>query len=122
MFTLFIAAIILLIVGVATGIFIRSGKYKKYSTVVIAATVVVSLGGIAYSCVRTVPTGHTGIVTTFGNVENYNFEAGVHICAPWHTVVAMAKGTVHVANVGDLHINPRVQGRRLLFLTFLPLY
>ena len=89
MFTLFIGAIILLVVGVATGFFIRTGKYKKYSTAVIAATVVVALGGIAYSCVRTVPTGHTGIVTTFGNVEDYNFEAGVHFCMPWNTVVAM---------------------------------
>ena len=41
------------------------------------------------SCVRTVPTGHTGIVTTFGSVEQYTYEAGVHFTAPWKTVVNM---------------------------------
>ena len=41
------------------------------------------------SCVRTVPTGHTGIVTTFGKVEDITYEAGVHFCAPWQDVVNM---------------------------------
>ena len=41
------------------------------------------------SCLRTVPTGHTGIVTTFGKVEDITYEAGVHFCAPWQEVVNM---------------------------------
>ena len=45
------------------------------------------VGGAA--CIRTVPTGHTGIVTTFGNVESYTYEAGVHVTAPWITVINM---------------------------------
>lgn len=56
------------------------------------ASAVAALIGVALcvlSCVRTIPTGHTGIVTTFGSVENYTFEAGVHFTAPWHTVVNM---------------------------------
>jgi regulator of protease activity HflC (stomatin/prohibitin superfamily) len=40
-------------------------------------------------CITTVPTGHTGIVTTFGRVENKTFEAGVHAKAPWQQVVVM---------------------------------
>ncbi len=45
------------------------------------------------SAVRVVPTGHTGIVTTFGKVEDYTYEAGVHFVAPWQTVVNMDNRT-----------------------------
>ena len=41
------------------------------------------------SCATSVPTGHTGIITTFGKVEDYTFEAGVHFKAPWQDVVKM---------------------------------
>ena len=41
------------------------------------------------SCVRTVPTGHTGIITVFGRVKDKTYEAGVHMCAPWESVVNM---------------------------------
>ena len=44
---------------------------------------------LVVSCLRTVPTGHTGIVTTFGHVEDSTYEAGVHFCAPWKSVVNM---------------------------------
>ncbi len=44
---------------------------------------------VVISCVRTVPTGHTGIVTVFGRVKNETYEAGVHFCAPWESVVNM---------------------------------
>ena len=37
----------------------------------------------------TVPTGHTGVVTTFGHVENYTLDAGVHMVKPWQQVVKM---------------------------------
>jgi regulator of protease activity HflC (stomatin/prohibitin superfamily) len=41
------------------------------------------------SCVTTVPTGHTGVVTTFGRVENYTLDSGAHLVAPWKRVVRM---------------------------------
>lgn len=41
------------------------------------------------SVVVSVPTGHTGIVTTFGSVENYTFEAGLHTKLPWQSVTVM---------------------------------
>ena len=44
---------------------------------------------IAVSCFTSVPTGHTGVVTTFGRVENYTLEAGVHLKLPWQKVVKM---------------------------------
>jgi regulator of protease activity HflC (stomatin/prohibitin superfamily) len=36
-----------------------------------------------------VTTGNTGVVTTFGRVEEYTLEAGFHIKAPWNKVVEM---------------------------------
>ena len=36
-----------------------------------------------------IPAGHTGIVVTFGNVENFTLEAGLHVKLPWQNVVIM---------------------------------
>lgn len=56
---------------------------------------------IGASCMSSVPTGHTGIVTTFGKVENYTYEAGVHAKLPWQEVVRMdnrnQKGTLDMS-------------------------
>lgn len=40
-------------------------------------------------CIRTVPTGSTGIVTTFGRVESQTLDAGIHFLEPWKKVVKM---------------------------------
>ena len=44
---------------------------------------------IAASFIRTIPAGHTGVVTTFGRVENYTLDSGLHMVAPWKSVVKM---------------------------------
>lgn len=36
-----------------------------------------------------IPTGHTGVVTSFGKVQNYTLDAGIHVKAPWQRVVKM---------------------------------
>jgi len=41
------------------------------------------------SCLVSVPTGHTGILTTFGKVEDTTLEAGMHFKLPWQSVVKM---------------------------------
>ena len=45
------------------------------------------------SCIAQVPTGHTGVVTTFGHVEDYTYEAGVHFKNPISTVINMDNRT-----------------------------
>lgn len=40
-------------------------------------------------CVRCVPTGQTGILTTFGKVEDNTVSAGVHWIAPWQHIVKL---------------------------------
>lgn len=44
-------------------------------------------------CFATVPAGHTGIITTFGKVENQTLEAGLHTILPWQKVVNMDNRT-----------------------------
>lgn len=44
---------------------------------------------MVFSCLTSVPTGHTGILTTFGKVEDTTLEAGVHLKMPWQEVVCM---------------------------------
>ena len=79
---LFVLAIFVLIAG-AVGCFVFRRGY------VAAIAVVLSAALVLLSCVATVPTGHTGVVTTFGKVEDYTLDAGVHLVKPWQQVVKM---------------------------------
>ena len=70
------------------------GKVKETLTWKTNPKQFIALAGlliVALSCITSVPTGHTGIVTTFGKVEDYTFEAGVHFKMPWQDVVKMDK-------------------------------
>ena len=79
---LLIFAVIVLIAG-----FVAAKIAKKAYITGVAAVLAVVLA--ALSCVRTVPAGHTGVVTTFGRVENYTLDSGAHMVAPWRSVVVM---------------------------------
>lgn len=59
--------------------------------IVILALIVVAV--LAISCVTTVPTGYTGIVTTFGKVEDHTFDAGFHVKSPFQRVIKMDNRT-----------------------------
>lgn len=63
-------------------------KPKKKSLFAIPLLLVCILG-----CVKSVPTGHTGIVTTFGKVENYTLESGVHFINPFSRVIKIDNRT-----------------------------
>ena len=63
-------------------------KPKKKSLIAIPLLLVCLLG-----CVKSVPTGHTGIVTTFGKVENYTLESGVHFINPFSRVIKIDNRT-----------------------------
>lgn len=65
----------------------RAGKRIGVLAVIVAILVIAAI--VALSCVTTIPTGHTGVVTTFGSVEDYTFDAGVHVKLPWQKVVMM---------------------------------
>lgn len=62
---------------------------KKFGAAAIVIAVLILAAIIGGSCVTTIPTGHTGVVTTFGSVEDYTYDSGVHLKFPWQKVVMM---------------------------------
>ena len=66
---------------------------KVFGKVFIAVAAVLIVLILALCCFTTVPTGYTGIVTTFGRVENYTFDAGFHVKSPFQKVVKMDNRT-----------------------------
>lgn len=89
MIALFVIGLVL-IVAVAIAFFVTAKTKKQIARLIICGVVAAAaLGSITVSCLRTVPTGHTGIVTVFGKVKDQTFEAGVHFTAPWNSVVNM---------------------------------
>lgn len=79
-----IVALVVMIFVKGLPITVKNAKNAICAVAVLAGVVICGI-----SCIRTVPTGHTGIVTTFGNVESYTYESGVHFTLPWKTVVNM---------------------------------
>ena len=60
------------------------------------AALAVLLLSLLLSSVTVVPTGYTGILTTFGRVENRTIGAGAHLILPWQNVVKMDNRTQKV--------------------------
>ena len=62
------------------------GGLKKAMPIIgIVACIII----IIVSCVSYVPTGYTGIVTTFGKVHDEVLDAGLNFHAPWDNVIKM---------------------------------
>lgn len=88
MLILCLLGLAVLLVGVTAGL-ILAKRQKLIGTLTCMGSIVIAAVLIVLSSLRTVPTGHTGIVTTFGNVEDYTYEAGVHFALPWCRVINM---------------------------------
>ena len=78
---LIIMAIVAPIIMSANG---TSGGGLASAVCVLLAVVIVGI-----SCVSTVPTGHTGILSTFGRVEEKNLPEGMNFHAPWQNITTM---------------------------------
>lgn len=48
------------------------------------------------SCIQVIPTGYTGILTTFGKVEDRTVSSGINFIAPWQDIVKMDNRTQKV--------------------------
>lgn len=83
-----VIGILLIIAAVAFPFITHSMGYKgggigSVICLILAAIIV------AVSCISTVPTGHTGILTTFGRVEDKNLPEGMNFHAPWQNITTM---------------------------------
>ena len=66
-----------------------NGAGRKFGAVLTVLIILALAAIVGLACVTTVPTGHTGVVTTFGSVEDYTYDSGVHFKLPWQRVVMM---------------------------------
>lgn len=86
---LFVISIAIFIIGVIATISIAREVGAGTATLAAVITIVLTIALLVGSCMANVPTGHTGVLTTFGRVENVTFEAGMNFKAPWQSVVKM---------------------------------
>ena len=63
--------------------------YAKYSVLAYVGGAFLGILLTFFSCIASVDTGHVGIVKTFGKVEDYTFDSGFHLKAPWNSVTQM---------------------------------
>lgn len=82
---------ILLILGILIliGGIIASAMVTDFNKVFSIGGAVICIICILCSCISYVPTGYTGIVTTFGKVHNETLDAGINFHAPWDNVIKM---------------------------------
>ncbi len=87
-FTLFVGVVLFIALGFSkkTG----SLQWKMCKKQFLAF---LSLFCLVFGMIVTVPTGHTGILTTFGKVEDITLEAGVHFKLPYQQVIVMDNRT-----------------------------
>ena len=81
---------ILLLIGSIVALVVKTET--EYKTVVRAGGIgalIVAIVAIVFSCISYVPTGYTGIVTTFGKVHDVTLDAGINFHAPWDKVITM---------------------------------
>lgn len=84
-----IVAVVVLIIGLIIRTNLKEKGKKTTSALVTVGAVAISAVLIILSCTATVPTGHTGVVTTFGRVEETTLDSGVHFKLPWQKVIRM---------------------------------
>jgi regulator of protease activity HflC (stomatin/prohibitin superfamily) len=86
---LFVLGIIGFLVAIVA--FIMGASMKEGGPVAVGvAALLISIVLIVVSCVSSVPTGHTGILSTFGAVSENVLPNGVNFHAPWQSVVTMS--------------------------------
>lgn len=81
---LFVIGVIALIIGIVCAFVIRKDASLTGWIALIAGIIL-----LATSLFTSVPTGYTGILTTFGKVNDTTLEAGINLKAPWQSVILM---------------------------------
>lgn len=70
--------------------------YKKVAKLTFVAALALCVVFMALSTIAVVPTGYTGIKTTFGKVEDDTISAGINFVLPWQNIVNMDNRTQKV--------------------------
>ncbi len=72
----------------------KAGKTEKQVTKLgklasASVAVAVALLMLVMFCTTSIPAGHTGVVTSFGKVKDYTLDSGLHLKAPWYSIIKM---------------------------------
>lgn len=86
--TVFVAAVLFIALG-----FSKSSGKLQWKLCKKQFLAILSVFCLVFGMVTSVPTGHTGILTTFGRVEDVTLEAGVHFKLPYQKVIVMDNRT-----------------------------
>lgn len=70
-------------------ILVKTHPTRKYSWISFVVGAALAVLFIFCGSVANVDTGCTGVVTTFGRVENYTLDSGFHMKAPWKNLITM---------------------------------
>ena len=62
---------------------------RKFAAIPYAVGAILFTILIIVACTTTVSTGHTGVVTKFGQVQDYTLDSGLHGKSPWLSVIEM---------------------------------
>lgn len=86
---LFIIAVVVLLIGLIYGIVAFAEAEGGMGAASIIISLIVAAVLILLSCATIVPTGHTGVLTTFGEVEDRVLDSGLNFTKPWQRVINM---------------------------------
>lgn len=95
----FIVAILLVFGGLIAKVFfstVDDGDYKAFGTPTLVGSWLLAAALFVWSVIAVVPTGYTGIKTTFGKVEDDAVSSGINIVAPWQDIITMDNRTQKV--------------------------
>lgn len=85
----FIFAILIFLAAIVIGIVMLCNDIKAGGAGTLIGGILLSILILVLSCVSSIPTGYTGILTTFGRVENVTLDAGICWTKPWQHIVTM---------------------------------
>lgn len=85
----FIFAILIFLAAIVIGIVMLCNDIKAGGAGVLIGGILLSILILVLSCVGSIPTGCTGLVVTFGRVENVTLDAGICWTKPWQHIVTM---------------------------------
>ena len=93
-----VLSVALIIAGIVLCFVVPAMKHgdKKFTPWPLLAAIIISAVLLTLSCIAIVPTGYTGILTTFGRVEDRTISSGFNFIAPWQQIVKMDNRTQKV--------------------------
>ena len=93
-----VLSVAIIIAGIVLCFVVPAMKYgdKKFTPWPLLAAIIISAVLLTLSCIAIVPTGYTGILTTFGRVEDRTISSGFNFIAPWQQIVKMDNRTQKV--------------------------